>query len=286
MGMRMDLMLFPGGKGKAMTFSYDDGVVQDRRLVEIFNRYAVKGTFNLNSGLLGWQGRGEMRGRDIDISRIEAEEVPALYAGHEIGGHGLYHSALQGVGTPTAMYEIIEDRRRLEMLAGRQVSMFAYPFGTYDKNVTEMLRLAGYAGARTVFSTGGFGIPGDFLEWNPTCHHADPTLMALAEKFCTEKPVRDPVLFYVWGHAYEFDADDNWDVMEKLCQYVTGFAEDIWFAGNTEVMNYVTAFRGLIYSADGHLVTNPSATNLWLRVGENCYKIPAGETTEIPDPGV
>ena len=285
MGKRMDTMLFPGGKSKAMTFSYDDCVVQDRRLVEIFNRYAVKGTFNLNSGLLGWQARGEMHGRDIDISRVEAEEVPALYAGHEIGGHGLYHSALERVGTPAAMYEIIEDRRQLEMLAGRQVRMFAYPFGTYDKNVIELLRLAGYAGARTVSSTGRYDIPRDFLEWNPTCHHTDPMLMSLAEKFCTEKPVRGPMLFYVWGHAYEFDADDNWDVAEKLCQYVTDFAEEIWFAGNTEIMDYVTAFRGLLYSADGHLVTNPSATKLWLHVGENTYEIPAGKTTEIPDPG-
>lgn len=49
MGKRLDFMLFPGGKNRAMTFSYDDGVVQDRRLVELFNRYHVKGTFNLNT---------------------------------------------------------------------------------------------------------------------------------------------------------------------------------------------------------------------------------------------
>lgn len=44
------------GKMKAITFSYDDGVTQDRRLVELFNRYGVKGTFNLNSELLGRDG--------------------------------------------------------------------------------------------------------------------------------------------------------------------------------------------------------------------------------------
>jgi hypothetical protein len=43
--------LFPKGNKKALTLSYDDGVTQDRRLVQIFNKYNLKGTFNLNSGL-------------------------------------------------------------------------------------------------------------------------------------------------------------------------------------------------------------------------------------------
>ena len=42
---------FPGGKHKVLTLSYDDGKVQDRRLVKIFNKYGIKATFNLNSGL-------------------------------------------------------------------------------------------------------------------------------------------------------------------------------------------------------------------------------------------
>ena len=41
------------GKKKAITFSYDDGVLQDRRLVEILNKYGLKATFNINSELLG-----------------------------------------------------------------------------------------------------------------------------------------------------------------------------------------------------------------------------------------
>ena len=44
------------GKRKAITFSYDDGVTQDRRLIEIFNRYGLRATFNLNSELLGRSG--------------------------------------------------------------------------------------------------------------------------------------------------------------------------------------------------------------------------------------
>ena len=55
MGKRFDTLLFPGGRNKVFTLSYDDGVTQDRRLVEIFNKYSVKCTFNLGCGNLGWK---------------------------------------------------------------------------------------------------------------------------------------------------------------------------------------------------------------------------------------
>ena len=37
---------FKDGKRYALTFSYDDGCAQDRRLVELFNKYGMKCTFN------------------------------------------------------------------------------------------------------------------------------------------------------------------------------------------------------------------------------------------------
>ena len=33
---------FPGGKAKALTMSYDDGKLQDKRLIGIFNKYGIK----------------------------------------------------------------------------------------------------------------------------------------------------------------------------------------------------------------------------------------------------
>ena len=41
-------MRFPQGRCKAVTFSYDDGVKADKKLVEILDKYGLKGTFNLN----------------------------------------------------------------------------------------------------------------------------------------------------------------------------------------------------------------------------------------------
>ncbi len=72
---------FPGGKHKVLTMSYDDGRLEDRRLVELFNRYGIRGTFNLNGGL----PRPE---------RIPESEWVELYKGHEVACHTYHHPTI------------------------------------------------------------------------------------------------------------------------------------------------------------------------------------------------
>ncbi len=265
MGKRFDSLVFPGEKSKACTLSYDDGVVQDRRLAQLLRERGVRCTFNLGSGLLGHEDVGGFPGKpELDISKVRPEELSEVYAGHEIAGHGLYHSSLDSIGAPLAMYEITEDKRRLEALTGRPLRMFAYPFGMYNDTVKEQLRLAGYQGARTIRSTHAFSIPDDFLAWDPTCHHNDPDLMKLAQQFLDGFEAF-PMLFYVWGHAYEFDDNHNWNVIEALADFLAQHAEKIWFATNGEVLEYVTAYRRLEYSVDGSVIYNPSALDVTIR---------------------
>lgn len=281
MERRFDTLVFPGGKTKAFTLSYDDGVIQDRRLAELFRQYGLKCTFNLNSVLLGRQDTRYDPGKPpLDVSKIQPEEVASVYRTHEIAGHGLYHSFLDSIGTPLAMYELIEDKRRLEEMAGRPLKMFAYPYGRYDTQVVTLLSLAGYQGARTVHSTHRFDIPENFLLWDPTCHHADPKLMALAEQFVSGTDA-NPRLFYVWGHAYELDGDDNWDVVEELSRFMAGHQDKVWFATNGEIMDYVNAYRRLEYSADGKLIYNPSALDVTIRTLTDFVTLPGGQITRI-----
>lgn len=281
MERRFDTLVFPGGKTRAFTLSYDDGVIQDRRLAELFRQHALKCTFNLNSALLGRkETRHDPGKKELDMSKIDQREVETVYHTHEIGGHGLYHSFLDTIGTPLAMYELIEDKRRLEALSGRPLKMFAYPYGRYNQQVVELLRLAGYQGARTVHSTHQFDIPEDFLTWDPTCHHADPQLMPLAEAFVSGADEK-PRLFYVWGHAYELDGEDNWEVMERLCRFMAEHQDKVWFASNGEIIDYVNAYRRLEYSADGSLVYNPSALDVTIRTLTDYVTLPGGQVTRI-----
>lgn len=284
MGKRFDTLLFPGHKAKAFTLSYDDGVVQDKKLISIFDKYGAKCTFNLNYGVLGYKQiiKGPDQ-KEVDISKFDKEEIKDIYKNHEVGGHGLYHSSLISIGTPYAMHEIIEDKVNLEKLIDKQVKMFAYPFGHYNEKVVSLLRDAGYKGARTVEPTYSFDIPKDFLILNPTCHHNDPKLMKLAEDFI-EKPNFTPSLFFLWGHGYEFDHDDNYDVIENLLKYLFEYKDSIWFATNSEIIEYINAYRSLEYSGDGSMIYNPCAIDVEILTSFKMTEIiKAGETVKVKE---
>lgn len=280
---RINTLRFPGGKRKALTLSYDDGVLQDRRLVELMNRYGVKGTFNINTGLLGRREEMPVNGRMTDISTISLEEIPQLYQSHEVATHCSKHSALTGEGS-APLLELLEDRRVLESVVPYLVWGHAYPFGLYNQEVFGLLRAAGIRYARTVHSTHSFSLPENFLEWNPTCHHKDEQLMELLWQFCHEDaPFGQPQLFYLWGHAYEFDANDNWQVMEDFLAYASKHRDLIWMATNREILQYITAYQSLEFTADGSRVYNPTLETIWLEALGRVYEISSGETVKIKE---
>ena len=282
MNARFNALVFPDGKPKAFTLSYDDGSRQDRRLAELFRKYGLRCSFNLNSSALGISAL--QPGTDVDVSRIRPEELATVYAGHEICGHGLTHSPLECLGAPLSMHEILEDKRRLEKLAKRPLKIFAAPFGRCTEQTIEQLRIAGYQGARGVYSTHDFSIPDDFLNWEPTGRHTDSELMKLAKKFveCEKRhPFDVPKLFYVWGHSYEFDVDNNWNVVEDLAALMYEHKDEIWFATNGEIVDYVTAYRRLEISVDGSFIFNPSAVDVIICTENGIVMLPAGRVTEI-----
>jgi peptidoglycan/xylan/chitin deacetylase (PgdA/CDA1 family) len=217
---------------KVLTFSYDDGVEQDRKLMEILNRFHLKATINLNSGIQSSAGSWEREG--VLIRRMNIQELPALYAGHEIAVHSLTHPHLEALDAETIRNELVEDKRNLERIFGKPVAGMAYPFGTYNDTVIRVAGEAGLRYARGVKSTYRFDIPPDLMTYQPTCHHKDPRLMELAEQFIKLKP-EVPQVFYVWGHSYEFATDRNWQALEDFCRLIAG-REDIRYCTNAEAL--------------------------------------------------
>lgn len=268
-------MRFPQGKAKAVTFSYDDGGEADKRLLSVFEKYGLKGTFNLNSELFDaacWH------------SRMDEKSCYGLFAnsGQEIANHGARHTFLDKIPLAEAVKEIVDCRDYLEKKYERIVKGMAYAYNGYNEEVLAVLPALGIDYARTTNSTHSFAMPGNFLLWNPTCKHSDKELSALTEKFLNESPEklpkhREPWLFYIWGHSFEFDDDNNWEVIENLGQKLGG-REDIWFATNGEIFAYVKAYSSLVYSIDGERVYNPSAVDVWLELRGKVYKIGAGQT--------
>jgi len=258
---------YPEGKKKALTMSYDDGQIHDRRLVEIFNKYGIRGTFHLNSGRF-----------DADVF-LKSSEISELFKGHEISAHTLNHPYLTLIPDDIVTYEVLEDRKRLEDLAGYPVRGMSYPYGAYSRHLMEILPCLGIEYCRTVNSHGGFQVPDDFLAWHPTCHH-NQNLMDKANVFKNQLKWATMPLFYVWGHSFEFEWQKNWDLIEEFCKTVSG-DETVWYATNIEIMDYLKAIKGLKFSVDRKTIYNPSALDVWIGVdGEPC-RIEAGTTVKL-----
>lgn len=267
---------FPGGKAKALTMSYDDGKIEDIRLLEIFNKYGIKGTFNLNYGIMCQDQTGQKH------PRIPREQIRELYKGHEIATHTMTHPTIARCPLTEAAQELLKDRLGLESITGTPVRGHAYPNGSYSEEIKQLFRQLGVAYARVVetrgvdldggilSSMGAFPLPEDPMEWKATCHHNDPDLMRIAEFFANYKKKQYLKLMYVWGHSYEFAENDNWEVIEEFCRYIGG-REDIWYATNIEIIDYMDAAKRLQFTADNEGVYNPSAQSVWLLVNDNQY---------------
>ena len=276
----MSRLLFPQGRQKALTLSYDDGVEQDRRLIEILDRHGVRATFNLNSGCFPPDGVAYPEGtihRRMPLSWCrETYDVSR----HEVAVHCLTHPMLTELPQAQMLREILLDRENLERAFGGIIRGFAYPYGAYSDDVVDALRASDIAYARTVQSTHGFGIPQDWLRLHPTCHHDDPQLDALCDCFLNEPARFSSQLFYLWGHAYEFEEHSNWEVIERFAERMGGH-DEIWYATNIEIVDYVNAYRQLLYSADGRRVFNPTSRMIWFEADGRPASIGPGETKDI-----
>lgn len=220
------------GKMKAVTFSYDDGVEQDVRFIELLNRYGLRGTFNLNLGLQS--RKNTFRKSDIIVRHLELAEIPKVYADHEIAGHTMTHAHLENLEEFAIREEIRACQDGIQQLTGRAVTGMAYPYGTYDDRVVRIAGELGVKYARTTEQTEHFELPGDLLRLSTTCRHANPRTLELARAFVESEPCR-PQLFYLWGHTYEFDEFGTWDRFEQLCKIISR-RSDVFYGTNTEVL--------------------------------------------------
>lgn len=275
--MAQVFMRFPGGKLKALTFSYDDGVEQDVKLIEIFHKYHFRATFNLNSGLYAPEGTVYPEGQVH--RRMTEAQVTETYNrdGIEVAIHGSTHPWLDHMPVAMCTKDLVDDREKLEGQFGKIVRGMAYPYGTYNDDVVASMRAAGIVYARTVHSTRDFNMPSDWMRLPATCHHNDPELMKLAHRFLEEPSWGRPWMFYLWGHSYEFEACNNWEVIEEFAKLMAD-RDDIWYATNLEIYEYQAAFRQLVFSMDGSIVMNPTAYELWFFLNGEEVSLKPGET--------
>ncbi|MCQ2352918.1 MAG: polysaccharide deacetylase family protein [Victivallaceae bacterium] len=257
---------YPGWVRKAVTFSFDDGVQADRKLVEIFNRYGMKGTFNVSAGRAGSKK-----------NFLKLEEYAGLYQGHEIASHGFHHLAMAKLSPEEIDREITQDLAALEKVAGYPVRGFAYPFGQTSPEVRAALKKHGIVYARGTGETGKFFEEKDPFYWVMTGHNF-AQLSAIAEKYRDYNGWGGVLsVCSIWGHSYEFDDAQNWEVIENFCKTLA-HRPDIWYATNIEIVDYMAACRKLQVSVDGKILVNPTAIPVYLWIdGKNVLVEPKKE---------
>lgn len=226
------------GKKKAITFSFDDGVTQDIRLIEILNKYGLRATFNINSALLGLGGKLDRNGICVSHNKISASDVRQIYEGHEIAVHTLTHPNLTSLDDNTIVHQVETDRLILSGLAGNEVVGMAYPCGgvNNDDRVASVIKeRTGIKYARTITSTDSFDKQSNLFRFNPSVYYIDECFEKTVDRFLALE-AKEPQLLYIWGHSYEMDAEYiSWDTFERICKKLA-HREDIFYGTNKETL--------------------------------------------------
>ena len=225
-------------KKKAITFSYDDGVTQDIRLIELFNKYNLKGTFNLNSELLGKSNNLVCEGQTVTHNKNRAEDIRHIYDGHEVAVHTLTHPFLPRIADDNEIIRQVEqDRLNLSELVGYEIVGMAYPCGgpnNDDRTANIIKECTGVKYARAIETNLSFVPQENLYRFQGTVYHHGQwdKLFEMGEKFLAA----EEGIFYIWGHAYEFDIfPERWQAFEEFCQMISG-KQDVFYGTNKEVL--------------------------------------------------
>ncbi|AZQ61442.1 polysaccharide deacetylase [Flammeovirga pectinis] len=262
---------YPNGKKKAVILSYDDGLKQDIHLIKLLDKYHIKGTFNLNSGLMGstapWLN--DLIGQEGNY--IKSSDIKSIYRRHEVAVHTVNHPALNTINKEAEIInEVIGDAKYLSDLVDYKVKSMAYPFGAYNDFVIKTLTTSEITNARTVISTYSFDLPDSLLVWHPTSHHSNA--LPSIKEYISLVPT-NPTVYVLWGHSWEFDQgkpDNNWEMMKRICQEV-GRKDDIWYVGAAEYVDYILAIQNSTIE-NGEIINN-SSIPIWVTKEGKSIKI-------------
>ena len=263
--------LYPGGKTKAFNISYDDGVIQDIRFVKMLNRYGLKGTFNLNYGLMrsGFTWEHEC---GMTVRRIPEDQVVTVYQGHEIASHSYSHPYFDNAAETEILKELGSDKFFLERLFGRVVAGYATPFYYYSDLMAECVKHCGFEYARISEESNDYSVPQNFYRWQGSKFHWDEDLTDFVRGFLETD--QELALCQLVGHSYDLDVMELWNTMEQICRWVSENS-DVWASTHLELVRYLRSMS-LAKVTDTEII-NESNTQLWFAVNSKTVKLQPGE---------
>ena len=202
---------------KIFLISFDDGTVWDGRFVELLNKYGMKATFNLNSGLEDFVWQYEDR---FPVRRQILSETVEQYRGHEVASHTLHHHWLNSLTPPQLSREVGEDCENLRKIFGLDEIGFGVPFTACgEREVNIIKKYVRYIRLSEFKDT--FALPEDPYHIPIHALYNQPDIRQRIAAFAqNDLPVS---LFVMAGHSYELEVLNHWEYMEELLQYVASF---------------------------------------------------------------
>ena len=227
---------------KAITFSFDDGITQDIRLISLLDKYNLKATFNLNSGRFGQPGVVHCLDRSASHQKVNADEVKDIYKNHEIACHTLNHIPLVTLDDDEIVFQVEEDRKNVEKLCGYPVVGMAYPGSSKLKVPNNNLAVAqkiqkntSIKYVRNSIVNYKFDLQSWLFQYQPTVHTFEFDKMEELGKTFLSLDADEPKIFYIFGHSYEFDFFNTWDRLERFFDMISN-KDDILYATNRDII--------------------------------------------------
>ena len=266
---------YPYGKKKAFNVTYDDGVLQDVRFVELLNQYGLKGTFNLNSALMENEFEW-IHETGCVVKRLHPNVVKDLYAGHEVASHTMNHPYMHDFSKEGVMWELSQDKRNLEALFGKAIKGFAVPFDYYSDLIEECVKECGFAYGRISEMSYSFHPQTDYYRWKATVFHCEECLESLMQQFMeTEEEL---ALFQIVGHSYDLDAENMWGRMENVFRTI-GEQDDVLPMTTIEIIEYLKAMERV--EITDQYIQNHNDRSLWFVIDNAICEVKPNEKYAI-----
>ena len=214
---------------RILLLSFDDCTVYDKLFVELLNKYGVKCTFNLNSGLEDFVWYYE---DNVPIRRQVLANTLEQYRGHEVASHSLHHHWLNTLTPPQLSREIGDDCKALKKLFGLSEIGFGVPFTACSEREIRIIRkFVRYIRLSEFSDT--FALPRDPYHIPIHGLYNDPDIYEKLNRFSeSDLPVS---LFVMAGHSYEFEVLHHWQAIEDMIQYIC--AQDFEIKTTLEFVN-------------------------------------------------
>lgn len=202
---------------RIVSLSFDDGTLYDLRFIELLNKYNLKASLNLNSGIedfVWYYGKEQ-----FPIKRLKLREVVEKYNGHEVASHSLTHPYFSSLDENEIIRQVKEDIKNLENIFNRKINGFAFPFHDQtEENIQTIKANTELSYIRYSYLTDEY-VPLDRYHIPINALYDDKDIYERLERFSQNN--LENSLFVIAGHAYEFEVKNDWGKIEELLKYLS-----------------------------------------------------------------